>query len=245
LILTAAGGLAANVTAPSIIGNIEVQGPIAGIIQTTGVRTDPITGVTSAVAADWGRTIRVMTSGGTVLSSTVVQAQGGGIEGQLISRGNFLSQIIADGGISGVIAAQGDLGTRVGTARLGGILAHGSLQGEVMVLGFLAGDVEIDGGLKGGRIAAKRGIPGNLRINGSVDANSAIVSGGAIGDPAAGTALTVGQVQGIVAAEGPINLAKGTTTQAAFFQGNLLPGSPNAAAIDAIFTDGAGLLPLT
>jgi hypothetical protein len=113
------------------------------------------------------------------------------------------------------------------------------LQGEVVTLGLLAGDVEIDGGLMGGRIAAKRGIPANLQINGSVDADSAVVSGGAIGDPAAGTGLSVGQVLGIVAAEGPINLLKGTTTQAAFFQGILLPGSPIASAIDAIFTNGS------
>jgi hypothetical protein len=114
------------------------------------------------------------------------------------------------------------------------------LQGEVVTLGLLAGDVEIDGGLKGGRIAAERGIPANLQINGGVDASSAVVSGGAIGDPAAGTGLSVGQALGIVAAEGSIILLKGTTTQAAFFQGNLLPGSPNGAAIDAIFTHDGG-----
>ena len=33
-----------NVTAPSIFGNIAAAGPIFGTIQTTGVRTDPVTG---------------------------------------------------------------------------------------------------------------------------------------------------------------------------------------------------------
>ncbi len=37
-----------NVTAPSIFGNIAAAGPLFGTIQTTGVRTDPVTGATSA-----------------------------------------------------------------------------------------------------------------------------------------------------------------------------------------------------
>jgi hypothetical protein len=90
--------------------------------------------------------------------------------------------------------------------------------------------------MQGGRIAARGGIVGNLLINGDVDAASAIVSGGEIGDPTAGTALTAGAILGIVAAEGPITLARGATQQGAFYQGNIAPGSANAAAIDAVFS---------
>ena len=63
--------------------------------------------------------------------------------------------------------------------------------------------------------------------------------GGEIGDAAEGTALTVGSVQGIVAAEGPITLARGVTKQAAFYQGNIAAGSGNAAVIDAVFSPSA------
>ena len=44
-----------NITAASIFGTIYSYGVIAGTIQTTGIRTDPITGLTSIVPADFGR----------------------------------------------------------------------------------------------------------------------------------------------------------------------------------------------
>jgi hypothetical protein len=249
LLLKAAGGIVANVTAPSYFGNIDSSsGPISGTIQTTGRRLDPITGLTATVSADFGRLVTDAT--GKVIGVTTVHAVGGGITatgpgitGALISRGNFVSQVVANGGISGLVAAQGDLGALVGTTRLGGLLSHGPLRGEIVTLGRILGDVEIDGGLQGtpvvmqgGRIAARGGIVGNLLINGDVDAASAIISGGEIGDPTAGTALTAGAILGIVAAEGPITLARGATQQAAFYQGNIAHGSANAAAIDAVFS---------
>jgi hypothetical protein len=232
LILTAAGGLGANVTAPSIIGNIEVQGPIFGTIQTTGLRTDPITGLTSAIAADWG-TI----SGGPVPSTTVVQAQGGGIEGRLISRGNFFSQIEADGGIDGIIAAQGNLGAQIGGVRYGGILSNGPIRGQVVVLCNVLGDIVAHGGLKGGRIAVAGSLLGNTVLDGGIDAASALVAGGSIGSAAAGTGLTAGNVQGILAANGDINLLGQTNTSgAAFYKADLNSTDPtSAAAVDAIF----------
>jgi hypothetical protein len=75
-----------------------------------------------------------------------------------------------------------------------------------------------------------------------IDASAALVSGGSIGNAAAGTGLSVGTpsspglISGIVAAEGPINLLAGTVSPTAFFQGNVT--GTNKAALDAIFTNG-------
>jgi hypothetical protein len=104
-------------------------------------------------------------------------------------------------------------------------------------LGTIYGDLVIHGSLRGGRIASKGSILGNVAISGLIDATGALVSGGSIGNAAAGTGLSVGQVFGIVGAEGPINLLKGNISDAAFFQGNIGPGNPSKAAIDAIFTN--------
>ena len=52
-----------NVTAPSIFGSLLPSGPIpaTSTIQTTGIRTDPITSATSQVPADLGRVYVVTT----------------------------------------------------------------------------------------------------------------------------------------------------------------------------------------
>ena len=95
--------------------------------------------------------------------------------------------------------------------------------------------------VKGGRIAAKGSILGNLVIDGGLDATSALVSAGAIGDVRLGTALTLnGNVKGILAAEASINFGKDTpnTKKAAFSGENLkTTDTVSKAAIDAIFTD--------
>ena len=68
-----------NVTAPSIFGNIAAAGPIFGTIQTTGVRTDPVTGATSQIPADLGR-VYVVPAGGRNLqpyvTATTIEGQG-------------------------------------------------------------------------------------------------------------------------------------------------------------------------
>jgi hypothetical protein len=221
LILAAEQGVVANVTAPRIIGSIDAtEGPLAGTIQTT--------------AGDFGRVLT--DAGGKVLGVTVVHSAGP-LTGRLISRGNLVSWVSADAGISGVIAAQGDLGVRAGTTRLGGIQANGGIRGQVVTLGSIVGDVVVHGGLKGGRMAAKGSILGNVTIDGTIDETAALVSGGAIGDKSAGTVLKVDQVKGILAAENAINLAGPSDTQHAAFFGNNLRGTPDAAALDAIFTD--------
>ena len=100
-------------------------------------------------------------------------------------------------------------------------------------------DVTSNGGLKGSRIAVKGDILGSFTINGSLDATSALVAGGKIGDATAGTTLKVADVKGILAAEGTILFSQTPNTkQAAFFGSILKTKDPlSAAAIDNIFTN--------
>lgn len=249
-----------NVTAPSVFGNIAAAGPLLGTIQTTGVRTDPVLGTTSQVPADLGRAY-VVPAGGRVRQPYVTATT---IEGQLpdsltstariISRGNLISFIRSDGGGGGLIAAQGDFGavtTLLGTpTRVGGLLVNGGFSGQVVVLGNDYGDLTFHGGLTGGRIAvqgtggAQSGIVGNVIVDrglyptGSIGVGSAIVSGGEIGDASFGTSLTVEDGnQGIVAAIGEITFGDGPLGGSVFNDVGAIPGSPSAAAIDAIFTE--------
>ena len=147
-----------DVTAPSIFGSIIAAGTIAGTIQTTGERIDPITGETSMVSADFGRIY--LSDQTAALTTTIVVADG--ISGQLIGRGDLLSRIeIGSGGLTGTIAVQGNLGAVVtmpsGQAvRLGGVGISGSLSGQIVVLGTVLGDVRIDGGLE----SRESGSPG-------------------------------------------------------------------------------------
>lgn len=238
--LRAAHGIAADITAPAIMGDINSQsGPISGTIQTTGLRTDPITGAVVAIPADLGR---VLSSGASVRATTI-QTAGGGISGRIISRGGLVSRIIATSGISGLIAAEGPLGAVAGTERLGGILSNGPVSGQIIALGAVLGDITIRGNLDGGRIAARSGIAGNLSISGGVTTTAAIVSGGDIGSASNGTGLSVGQaVRGIVAAKGVLRTLRPLDARGAAFYGDRLSTTDpvNAAAIDAIFADGSG-----
>ena len=218
-----------NVTAPSIFGNIAAQGPLFGTIQTTGVRTDPVTGATSQIPANLGRVYVVQPSGRSLepyVTTTTIEGQGAGSftsTARIISRGNLVSFVRSDGGGSGLIAAQGDFGavtTLLGTpTRVGGLLVNGGFSGQLVVLGNDYGDLTFHGGLNGGRIAvqgtggAASGILGNVIVDrglyptGTIGPGSAIVSGGEICDASYGTSLSVADGnQGIVAAVGPITI---------------------------------------
>jgi hypothetical protein len=226
-----------DVTAPSIFGSILAQGPLAGTIQTTGMSTNPITSMVTPVSADLGNVFVASSSHGPFLTVTTIQASGG--TGRIISRGKLLSQVQVSGGFSGLVAAQGDIGTIVGSTRLGGILIGGTFSGQIVTLGKMYGDLVVSvGGSLGGRIAAKLGFLGNVMINGTFDATSAIVSGGEIGDVGLGTHLTVnGTNNGIIAAEGPANLGKAISTgPGGFYQATIPSGTPNHGAIDAVFS---------
>ncbi len=233
-----------NVAAPSIFGSIVSGGGIIGTVQTTGLRTDPITGAISSVNADFGGLYVAFSNNVPYLTTTVVQAQGPGITGQLISRGNLFSQVTSNTGISGVIAIQGNFGLNrtVGgkNVRFGGLLSNGTVTGSIVILGQELGDVRINGGLAG-NYAVKGGILGNLLIDGT---SGKLVSGGQIGSATEGTAFSLnGGNTGIIAADGNIILLPTGPT------GNLFndvgtSGNANAAAINAIFTNNGAALGL-
>ncbi|HEV3344160.1 MAG TPA: DUF4214 domain-containing protein, partial [Pirellulales bacterium] len=262
LVLESPQGLTASVTAPSIPGNMLVpNGPIAGTIQTTGIRTDPTTGATTQVPADLGR---LTTDASGQPNGTTRILAGSGITGRIISRGDLISRVVANGGIDGVIAVQGNLGAvernadgsvAVGASgsltRFGGVEADGGYRGILIGLDNAYGDIVIEGGLSGriafqgqpiaGLDASRIGILGNVDIHGPVRRHGAVVSGGEIGDAANGTDLTTAAVEGTVAALGNINLARGKTDDAQFFGGNLT--GANAAAVEAIFSKAFDLNP--
>ncbi len=193
LLLSSSFGIR-DVTAPSIFGNIDTNGPIFGTIQTT--------------VGDLGRAIT--NSSGTIIGTTFINTNQG-ITGRIISRGNLVSHISSQREFSGVIAAQGDIGVAYVNAggqlvRFGGLLSNGQLSGSIVALGNILGDIEAKNGVDG-RIAAKGrvipglsssriGILGNFNISGNLEVGSAIVSGGVIGDAAGGTFLDVGQRPG-------------------------------------------------
>jgi hypothetical protein len=233
-----------NVTAPSMFGSIFTPGVITGLVQTTGQWTDPISSVVTTgptVPADLGR-LYVNTSGKVpVVTTSTVQA--GGISGELVSRGDLISQVTLTGTVlTGVIAVQGNLG-KIFTpssgppTRLGGVLVNNPFAGDLVILGTSYGDLRFNGGLKSGRIAAEGGFVGNLLVNG-ISAGGAVVSGGEIGDTTGGTVFTVnGTNKGIIAAKGPVQFAKGSPGGNVFVA-PLVASNAAAidAAIDAIFT---------
>jgi hypothetical protein len=270
LILSAPHGITANITADSIIGNINAtNGGISGIIQTTG---------------NLGRTIT--DANGTITGVTFIDAGGGGLTGQIIVGGNLISQVNVQSGLDGVVAVQGDIGaiqTSGGVAvtgangalsRFGGItVSTGGVDGQIVAIGNVFGDINVTGGL-GGRIAAKgheefglstgknfsrTGILGNVSIGGGIGTTGAIISAGLLGDDGTdldtdvnspGTHLSIsGTDKGILAAEEDINFgATGSLNQAGLFENVGSPSSSkyangvNKAAIDAIFTNNSGQL---
>jgi hypothetical protein len=236
-----------NVTATSIFGSINVTNAgIYGVIQTT--------------SGDIGRTI-LGTNG--LISSVTSIFSNGALTGQIISRGNLISSVKTNSTFSGVIAAQGDIGTiqrnSNGSAvtsssnaltRFGGITTGGSNSGKVIALGNLYGDlnfggtmtgqVAVQGALVTGLAASRLGILGNITV-GSFAAGSAIVSGGLVSDVVGGTNTFLGSPAGFVAALGSVNL-RSTTLAAAKLLQHISSGA-NLAAVDAIFTNNN--LPLT
>ena len=70
-----------------------------------------------------------------------------------------------------------------------------------------------------------------------IDGSSALVSGGEIGDPGYKTTLWVSNNAGIIAAKGAIAFASNHTNPGGSVFNNVGTAGPNAAAIDALFTD--------
>jgi hypothetical protein len=250
LTLKAPQGLTASVTAPSIIGNINItNGGISNIIETSGDLGSTITGPS-----------------GSITGVTSIQTGSGGLTstGQIIVGGNLISQVGLQSGLDGVIAVQGDIGTiqtsngiapNGALTRFGGInVSTGGVTGQIVAMGNVFGDISITGGLSG-RIAVhgnngefglsngRDGILGNVSIKGGIDTTGAIVSGGLIGDAISGTHLSIsGTDKGLLAAVGIINFgATGSLNQAGLFN-NVGGTSTNGNVIDAIFTKSVGTL---
>jgi hypothetical protein len=258
LILSASGGITANVTADRIIGNIDAtNGGISSILETT--------------KGDFGSAIT--DAGGTITGVTFVHTGGGGLTGKILAKGNLVSQLNLRSGLDGVVATDGDIGviqTSGGIAtlksdgsliRFGGIVvSNGGVNGQVIALGNVFGDISVTGGLSG-RIAAKGnpgefglpsfryGILGNVSIGGGISPTGAVVSSGLLGDDGtdnvpvdnSGTRLTIsGNDKGILAAGEDINFGStGSLNAAGLFEN--ATGS-NLNAINSIFTDKGALL---
>jgi len=261
--LGAPGGSPANITAPRIVGNIDVtNGAISGTILTT--------------SGDIGRAIR--DASGNITGVTFIRAGAGGLTstGRIISSGNLVSLIDLQSSLDGVVAAQGDIGiiktdangnAVVGPGpgspltRFGGInVSTGGLKGSIVALGDAFGDINVSGGMDGriavkgrtvaGLPASRTGILGNVNIGGGMNPTAAIVSSGRIGDDgidnatriandSVGTKLSIsGAVKGIIAAVDDINFGSlGNTSAASIFE-NVGPNSTNGQVIASIFTDG-------
>ena len=248
-----------SITASGIFGNIQVtSGAITGTIQTTGVRIDPVTGDQTQVNSDIGQFTYGLN--GKVNGVTSIFAAGGmSSTGQIICRGNLISTVSMRGAFNGLVVVQGNLGAILTNpdgspvlaksgklVRFGGINAGGLANGQIIVLGNTFGDITIKGPLSGriavqgaavtGLNASRTGILGNLQISSGIGANGAVISGGMIGDAAAGTKFTLKKVLGFVAANGSVNLANAHVVPAAQLFANS-QSNANGAAIDAVFTD--------
>jgi hypothetical protein len=259
------GGSLGGISAASIFGNIMVNGgAITGTIQTTGIDINPFTGATMVVNANLGQFI--YNSKSAVTGVTTIYAWGGLTStGQIISRGNLLSSVVLGATFNGLIAAQGNIGAILtntkGAAvtgstgqltRYGGISVSGNMSGQIIALGNIFGDLVVGGSLTGriaaqgqtvsGLSATRTGILGNIRINNGFASTAAIVSGGLIGDAMGQTTFQAAGANGLLAADGAINLAK-TTTSASASLFSKLQGSANGAVLNAIFTGSS--LPLS
>ena len=235
-----------NVTAPSILGSINLYGgTLAGTIQTTGVRYDPVTGAASSVPADIGS--ETISSGKvTGVSTTISLAMGSG--SRIISRGNLFSATTISGPLAGLIAVQGDIGAAAvsGTtlSRFGGVtIGSGASTGSIVALGNVLGNISIGGSFSGrlaaegapiaGLPATRVGILGNVTLSGGLASGGAVISSGLVGDSIGETKLDIsGTVAGFVAAVGSVTAS--TIPSGHLFQN--LSGS-NAAAIAAIWTN--------
>ena len=226
-----------SITAPSVIGNIDLfGGSITGTLQTT--------------SGDLGRAIT--NSAGVVTGVTYINA-GLPAGARIISRGNLISSI-STGTLGGTIAAQGNIGLGVlGTGgkitRFGGITASSVSAGaDIVALGNIYGDISVSGTFAG-RLGAKGfavpgvplteiGILGNVTI-GTLASTGAVVSGGLIGDANQGTSINItSSFSGFLASIGAIKFNASSRLNAARTVQSLTASSVNAAAINAIWTNG-------
>ena len=211
-----------NVTAPSIFGSLLPNGsiPATSTIQTTGIRTDPITSATSQVSADLGRVYVTYTNKGVpVLTTTLVQSNGGpGLAGQILTGGNLISSVVASGGISGIITTQGNLGSiftypfpSTAFTLLGGATSNGPMDGPVLSPGNNNYTTLNSGALQGGTVTTFGNVYGNIAVNGPMvgpvisagnNQNGTITVNGVV---QGGYIITHGSLVGNISINGPMS----------------------------------------
>jgi hypothetical protein len=226
----------------SVTGNINVNGPVSGPV------------VSGANNQNGNITINAPVQGGSITTGGLVTGNitiGGPLNGPVVSGANNQNgtikvvplqalqggQVVTIGNMNGTVAINGPVqGGVIATSGSinGNLTIGGPLSGQLLSVGNINGNVTINGPLQSGRIAALGSINGNLTINGGIDSQSALVSGGSIGNSTTGTGLSVGNVNGIVASVGPINVIKiGSTNTALDYKPN---DAMDKAVIDAIFS---------
>ena len=237
----------------SVTGNITVNGPVSGPVVSASNNQNGTININAPVqggslitgGADAGN----ITIGGPLNGPVVSGAnnQNGTIKlvvplqgGQIVSVGNITGPININGAVQGGAIASSAM-------IMGNLTIGGPLSGQIVSVGNITGNVTIKGPLQSGRIATLGSILGNLSVGGPIDSQSAITAGGSIGNNnnANGppTTFSSGDIQGIVAAVGSINVGKiGKTSHALDYESNLNASSPDAAVIDAIFL---GITPLS
>jgi hypothetical protein len=203
----------------------------------------------TATSADLGRAfVTTNAAGQLIVSQTTISTDangrppavyGSGLTGRVLSRGNLVSKVTANGGITGVVMAQGDLGvfstllSTTAPTRVGGVATDSSsTTGSIVALGRIVGDINLLGGLNGsGRVAAAGSILGNVTIN-RMGVGTAVVSGGTIGDAALGTSISFTSNQGIIAAVGAVRNRFNTPTAPGYFVENAgTAADPNDATV--------------
>jgi hypothetical protein len=250
---------------------LKVFGDVSGAVRVTGYVAELAILGSQSGSFDAGGYVTLLEIGAALTATGTVRVGGDlwslrtgtdwtrpdhGLFGQVVVAGNF-DQLRVEGAMTGTLAVGGDVGQRVvgaggQVAHYGGIVVNGLFSGQIVAMGNVYGDLWFKSDVTTGRIAVRgapvpgpdggqlSGILGDLRVDGQIGPDAAIVSGGALGDAAGGTALRVGDVAGILAAEGAISYgAVGDLSAASIFD---QAQGPDAAAIDAVFTDGGQAL---
>ncbi len=245
-----------NVNGPVEGGSITTYGSATGAITVNGTVTGP-TGLAGSIggadklarpagaAPVTTPTGSAGSTGGTIAVNAPVKGGSiltGGSLGNLTIGGTLSGQVVTIGNMNGIVEISGPVqncviatsGSINGSVTIGGPLSGGQILSE----GNVNGNLVIKGLLQNGRIAALGSILGNVMITGGIDSGSALVSGGSIGGPTG--KLSVGNINGIVAAVGRINVGQIGSTSQALFYGQNIPAI-DGAVVDSIFSQ--GLLP--
>jgi hypothetical protein len=233
-----------DITAPSIFGTILSYAQYNGTIQTTGLWTNPISGVVSSIPGTFGETYL---NSSRQFTTNTFETYSGALTGNLIVRGNLVSNVVLNGGLTGTIDVLGNIGsTTPNNLRLGAITINGNDSGTIETMGQILGNLTINGSLgKSGSIASLGSIVGSLTVNGGMSAGSRIISGGSIGSSSYGTQLTVyGGTNGLIVSAGSLIEWSGDANSPTTFAG--VGSTAIINVIDEIFGGSAtSTIPLT